>query len=38
MSGIKLRSWCDIILNLHALTEDKSEDTKDRFYEEPGCI
>jgi hypothetical protein len=27
--------WCDIIiLNVHALTKDKSDDVKDRFYEE----
>jgi hypothetical protein len=25
--------WCDIIvLNVHAPTEDKSDDVKDRFY------
>jgi hypothetical protein len=28
--------WCDIIvLNAHAPTEDRSDDTKDSFYEEP---
>jgi hypothetical protein len=28
-------SWCDIIvLNVHAPTEDKDDDIKDRFYEE----
>jgi len=27
--------WCDVIvLNVHAPTEDKSDDTKDSFYEE----
>jgi exonuclease III len=27
--------WCDIIvLNIHATTEDKIDDIKDRFYEE----
>jgi exonuclease III len=37
MSYIILRGrWCDIIvLNVHAPTEDKSDDVKDRFYEEP---
>jgi hypothetical protein len=36
MSYIILRGrWCDIIvLNLHAPTEDKTDDIKDRFYEE----
>jgi exonuclease III len=36
MSYIILRGcWCDIIgLNVHALTEDKTDDMKDRFYEE----
>jgi len=35
MSYIRLRGlWCDIIdLNVHAPTEDKSDDTKDDFYE-----
>jgi hypothetical protein len=35
MSYIILRGrWCDIIvLNVHAPTEDKTDDTKDRFYE-----
>jgi hypothetical protein len=28
-------SWCDsIVLNVHALIEDESDDTKDSFYEE----
>jgi hypothetical protein len=31
--------WCDIIvLNVHAPTEDKIDDVKDRFYEELGRI
>jgi exonuclease III len=31
--------WCDIIvLNVHAPTEDKIEDMKDRFYEELECV
>jgi hypothetical protein len=36
MSYIILRGhWCDIIiLNVHAPTEDKIDDTKDRFYKE----
>jgi hypothetical protein len=36
ISYIILRGrWCGIIfLNLHAPTEDKSDDVKDRFYEE----
>jgi exonuclease III len=36
MSYIILRGrWCDIIvLNVHAPTEDKSDDVKDRFYEQ----
>jgi hypothetical protein len=36
MSYIILRGrWCDIIvLNVHAPAEDKSNDVKDRFYEE----
>jgi hypothetical protein len=36
MSYIILRGrWCDIIvLNVHAPTEDKTDDVKDRFYEE----
>jgi hypothetical protein len=29
-------SWCDVIvLNVHAPTEDKTDDMKDSFYEEP---
>jgi hypothetical protein len=40
MSYIILRGrWCDIIvLNVHAPTEDKSDDVKDRFYEELGQV
>jgi hypothetical protein len=36
MSYIILRGrWCDIIvLNVHALTEDKIDDIKGRFFEE----
>jgi hypothetical protein len=26
--------WCDIVLNVHAPTEDKSGEIKDSFYEE----
>jgi hypothetical protein len=26
--------WCDIVLNVHAPTEDKTNDTKDSFYKE----
>ncbi|PNF41471.1 hypothetical protein B7P43_G13302 [Cryptotermes secundus] len=26
--------WCDIVMNVHAPTEGKIDDTKDRFYEE----
>jgi hypothetical protein len=34
MSYIILRvRWCDIVLNIHAPTEDKIDDLKDRFYE-----
>jgi hypothetical protein len=35
MSYIILRGrWCDIVLNVHAPSEDEIEDTKDSFYEE----
>jgi exonuclease III len=36
MSSIMLRGrWCDIIvLKVHAPTQDKTDDMKDRFYEE----
>jgi hypothetical protein len=31
--------WCDIIvLSIHAPTEDKIDDVKDRFYEELKCV
>jgi hypothetical protein len=30
---LKVR-WCDIVLNVHAPTEDKDDDIKDSFYEE----
>jgi len=29
---LSLRGWCDIFLNVPALIEDKSDDTKDSFY------
>jgi hypothetical protein len=35
VSYIVLRGrWCNIILNVHAPSEDKSNDSKDSFYEE----
>jgi hypothetical protein len=35
MSYIILRGrWCHIVLNIHAPTEDKTDDVKDSFYEE----
>jgi hypothetical protein len=35
MSHIILRGrWCHIVLNVHAPTEDKTDDVKDSFYEE----
>jgi exonuclease III len=39
-SYIILRSrWCNIVvLNVHASYEDKSDDVKDSFYEERGCV
>jgi hypothetical protein len=34
MSYIVLRGrWCNIVLNTHAPTVDKSDDSKDSFYE-----
>jgi hypothetical protein len=34
MSHINLKgNWCDIVLNMHAPTEDKDDDIKDTFYE-----
>jgi hypothetical protein len=40
MSYIILRGrWCHIIvLNVHAQTEDKTDDVKDSFYEEMECM
>jgi hypothetical protein len=39
MSYIILRGcWCDIVLNVHAPTKDKCDDTKDSFYEELGGV
>jgi hypothetical protein len=40
MSYIILRSrWCNIIVvNVHAPYEDMSDDIKDSFYEELGCV
>jgi hypothetical protein len=35
MSYIILRGrWCDIVLNIHGLAEDETEDKKDSFYKE----
>jgi hypothetical protein len=35
MSYMVLRGrWCNIVLNVHAPTEEKSDDLKDSFYEE----
>jgi hypothetical protein len=31
---IKLMMWHIIVLNIHAPTEDKTDDVKDSFYEE----
>jgi hypothetical protein len=39
MSYIILRGcWCHIVLNVHAPTEDKTDDVKDSFYEELECV
>jgi hypothetical protein len=39
MSYIILRGrWCDVVLNVHAPTEDKIDDMKDRFYEKIECV
>jgi len=40
MSYIKLKChWCDIIvLNVHATTEDKSDDEKDNTHEKGACV
>ena len=32
--GVLRGCWCDIILNVHAVTEDKSDKTKGSFCEE----
>jgi len=35
MSYIFLRGhWCNIVLNVYAPSEEKSDDSKDSFYEE----
>jgi hypothetical protein len=35
MSYIVLRDyWCNIVLNVHAPSEEKSGESKDSFYEE----
>jgi hypothetical protein len=35
MSYMVLRGcWCNIVLNVHAPAEEKSDDSKDSFYEE----
>jgi hypothetical protein len=34
MLYITLRNQCDIVLNVHPPTEDKSDDIKDSFYKE----
>jgi hypothetical protein len=39
MSYIILRGrWCNIVLNVQARREDKSDDVKDSFYEKLGCV
>ena len=39
VSYIVLRGcWCNIVLNVHAPSEEKSDDSKDRFYEELGQV
>jgi hypothetical protein len=39
MSYIILRGcWCDIVLNVHDPTEDKTDNIKDRFYVELGHV
>jgi hypothetical protein len=39
MSYLVLRGrWCNIVLNAHARTEEKGDDSKDSFYEELGDI
>jgi hypothetical protein len=32
------RGWNVIVVNVHALCEDKSDDVKDSFYKEPGHV
>jgi len=35
VSYIVLRScWCNIVLNVHAMSEEKSDDSRDSFYKE----
>ena len=35
VSYVVLRGhWCNIVLNVHAPSEEKSDDSKDSFYEE----
>jgi hypothetical protein len=35
MSYVVLRGhWCNIVLNVHVPNEEKSDDSKDSFYEE----
>jgi len=35
MSYIVLRvRWCNIVLNVHAASEEKRDDSKDSFYED----
>jgi hypothetical protein len=37
--GLLRGHWCGIIVqNVHAPTEDKTDDTKDNFYEEIQCV
>jgi hypothetical protein len=40
MLYIILRGWCChiIVLNVHTLTEDKTDDVKGSFYEELECV
>jgi hypothetical protein len=38
ISYITLRGQCDIVLNVHAPTEDKSGGAKGSFYKEPECV
>jgi hypothetical protein len=35
---MKRGHWCDIILNVHEMTEDKTDDRKDSFYRELECV